>query len=82
MVIGRPAARRYTLATSALALLVIALLLASLGIGPVRLPPLTVLDALMNSFIFFPAVMIAGALAAAHRPRGEITRVPRRHATA
>jgi hypothetical protein len=43
---------------------------------------LTVLDALMNSFIFFPAVMIAGALAATQRPRGEITRIPRRHATA
>jgi len=42
---------------------------------------LTVLDALMNSFIFFPAVMIAGALAATRRPRGEITRIARRPAT-
>lgn len=36
------------MATSALAVLVIALLLASLGIGPVRLPPLTVLHALFG----------------------------------
>ncbi|MET0906790.1 MAG: iron ABC transporter permease [Bradyrhizobiaceae bacterium] len=49
MVARRPVARRrYAIATSALAVLVIALLLASLGIGPVRLPPLTVLDALVG----------------------------------
>ena len=48
MVIGRPAARRYRLATTALVVLVVLLLLASLGIGPVRLPPLTVLDALFG----------------------------------
>ena len=41
---------------------------------------LTLLDALMNSFIFFPAVMVAGALAAGSRPRGEITRIPGRRA--
>ncbi len=48
MVTGRPAAQRYAIATSALAVLVVLLLLASLGIGPVRLPPLTVLDALVG----------------------------------
>ncbi len=48
MVTGRPVARRYMLATSALAVLVVCLLLASLGTGPVRLPPLTVLDALFG----------------------------------
>lgn len=48
------------------------LLLASLVV-------LAVIDALMNSFIFFPAVLIAGALAASPRAgRGEITRIPRR----
>jgi hypothetical protein len=38
---------------------------------------LTALDALMNSFIFFPAIVVAGGLAAesARRPRGEITRL-------
>ncbi|WP_398478845.1 FecCD family ABC transporter permease [Tardiphaga sp.] len=36
------------IATAALAALVVALLLASLGTGPVRLPPLTVLDALFG----------------------------------
>ena len=48
---------------------------------------LTVLDALMNSFVFFPALVAAGALAmpiadaAPRRVRGEITRIPkRRHA--
>jgi hypothetical protein len=41
---------------------------------------LTVLDALMNSFIFFPAIVIAGSLAAVApgRRRGEITRIGRR----
>ena len=48
MVTGRPAAQRYAIATSALAVLVVLLLLASLGIGPVRLPPLTVLGALVG----------------------------------
>lgn len=48
MVTGRPAAKRYTIATSALIVLVVCLLLASLGTGPVRLPPLTVLDALFG----------------------------------
>lgn len=48
MVTGRPVARRYTFATSALVVLVVCLLLASLGTGPVRLPPLTVLDALFG----------------------------------
>ncbi|MET0446078.1 MAG: iron ABC transporter permease [Pseudorhodoplanes sp.] len=48
MVTGRPAARRTAIATTALALLVMLLLLASLGTGPVRLPPLTVLDALFG----------------------------------
>ena len=48
MVTGRPAAQRYALATSALVVLVVLLLLASLGTGPVRLPPLTVLDALFG----------------------------------
>lgn len=48
MVTGRPAAKRTAIATTALALLVILLLLASLGTGPVRLPPLTVLDALFG----------------------------------
>ncbi|QUS41054.1 iron ABC transporter permease [Tardiphaga alba] len=48
MVTGRPATRRYTLAISALVGLVVLLLLASLGTGPVRLPPLTVLDALIG----------------------------------
>jgi hypothetical protein len=48
---------------------------------------MTVLDALMNSFVFFPAVLAAGALAAAtpvtapRRVRGEITRIRRRPAT-
>lgn len=37
---------------------------------------LTVLDALLNSFVFFPAVLAAGALAASSRRlRGEITRI-------
>jgi iron complex transport system permease protein len=48
MVTGRPVAKRYTFATSALVVLVVCLLLASLGTGPVRLPPLTVLDALFG----------------------------------
>lgn len=48
MVTGRPAAKRTAIATTALALLVMLLLLASLGTGPVRLPPLTVLDALFG----------------------------------
>jgi iron complex transport system permease protein len=48
MVTGRPAARRNMIATSALAVLVVLLLLVSLGTGPVRLPPLTVLDALFG----------------------------------
>jgi iron complex transport system permease protein len=48
MVTGRPAARRSVIATTALAVLVVLLLLASLGTGPVRLPPLTVLDALFG----------------------------------
>jgi iron complex transport system permease protein len=48
MVTGRPAARRIMVATAALAVLVVLLLLASLGTGPVRLPPLTVLDALFG----------------------------------
>lgn len=48
MVTSRPAARRYAIATSALSVLVVVLLLASLGIGPVRLPPITVLDALFG----------------------------------
>ena len=48
MVTGRPAAQRYVIATSALVALVVLLLLASLGIGPVRLPPLTVLAALFG----------------------------------
>jgi iron complex transport system permease protein len=48
MVTGRPAAKRYILGTSALVVLVVCLLLASLGTGPVRLPPLTVLDALVG----------------------------------
>lgn len=48
MVTGRPAARRYAIVTSALVVLVVCLLLASLGTGPVRLPPLTVLDALIG----------------------------------
>jgi len=48
MVTGRPAAQRYVIATSALVALVVVLLLASLGIGPVRLPPLTVLAALFG----------------------------------
>lgn len=48
MVTGRPVARRYFFATSALAVLVVCLLLASLGTGPVRLPPLTVLDGLFG----------------------------------
>jgi hypothetical protein len=54
---------------------------------------LTAVDALMNSFIFFPALMIAGALAGmstlvadappaearrSSRPRGEVTRIARR----
>jgi len=39
---------------------------------------LTVLDATMNSFIFFPAIMTAGALATGTRRRGEIVRIPRR----
>ena len=41
---------------------------------------LSVVDALMNSFIFFPALMVAGAIATAVpiRRRGEITRVGRR----
>jgi hypothetical protein len=41
---------------------------------------LAVFDALLNSFIFFPAVLVAGALAtrsAPRRPRGEITRMSR-----
>ena len=55
---------------------------------------LTVLDALMNSFIFFPALVVAGALAVSplaterasragrtQLPRGEITRIPKRSAT-
>jgi len=44
---------------------------------------LTVLDALMNSFMFFPAILAAGALAThavPRRVRGEITRIPRRRA--
>lgn len=44
---------------------------------------LTVLDALMNSFMFFPAILAAGALAthaAPRRVRGEITRIPGRRA--
>lgn len=49
MVTGRPAARCGVIATSALTVLVVFLLLASLGTGPVRLPPLTVLDALFGS---------------------------------
>jgi iron complex transport system permease protein len=48
MVTGQSAARRTMIATAALAALVVALLLASLGTGPVRLPPLTVLDALFG----------------------------------
>lgn len=48
MVTGRPAARRSMIATAALAVLLVLLLLASLGTGPVRLPPLTVLDALFG----------------------------------
>lgn len=42
---------------------------------------MSAIDALMNSFIFFPAVMIAGAIANATPPsrrRGEITRIARR----
>jgi len=45
---------------------------------------LTLIDALMNSFFFFPALIAAGALAAAgasvpaRRVRGEITRIPSR----
>lgn len=41
---------------------------------------LTLVDALMNSFIFFPAVVVAGGLAASARQRvvGEITRIPNR----
>lgn len=44
---------------------------------------LTVLDALMNSFVFFPALLAAGALAThvvPRRVRGEITRIRRRSA--
>jgi hypothetical protein len=40
---------------------------------------LMLVDAMLNSFIFFPAVMIAGGLAATspqRRQRGEITRIP------
>jgi iron complex transport system permease protein len=48
MVTGQSAARRTMIATVALAALVVVLLLASLGTGPVRLPPLTVLDALFG----------------------------------
>jgi iron complex transport system permease protein len=48
MVTGQSAARRTMIASAALAALVVALLLASLGTGPVRLPPLTVLDALFG----------------------------------
>lgn len=52
----------------------LSMLLASLVV-------LAVIDALMNSFIFFPAVLIAGALVAApdaaRAVRGEITRVGR-----
>jgi len=48
MVTGQSAARRTMIATVALAALVVMLLLASLGTGPVRLPPLTVLDALFG----------------------------------
>ncbi len=48
MVTGRPARQRSTIAIIALIALVTLLVLASLGIGPVRLPPLTVLDALFG----------------------------------
>lgn len=48
MVTGQSAARRTAIATTALIVLVVLLLLASLGTGPVRLPPLTVLDALFG----------------------------------
>lgn len=48
MVTGRAAARRSMIAIAALTALVALLLLASLGTGPVRLPPLTVLDALFG----------------------------------
>ncbi len=48
MVTGQSAARRTMIATAALAALVVVLLLVSLGTGPVRLPPLTVLDALFG----------------------------------
>ncbi|UGV27562.1 iron ABC transporter permease [Rhodopseudomonas boonkerdii] len=48
MVTGQSAARRTAIATTALVGLVVLLLLASLGTGPVHLPPLTVLDALFG----------------------------------
>jgi len=48
MVTGQTAARRTYLVTSALVVLVTVLLLVSLGTGPVRLPPLTVFDALFG----------------------------------
>jgi hypothetical protein len=44
---------------------------------------LSAIDGLMNSFIFFPALLLAGSLAASPasvvRPRGEVTRVFIRH---
>ena len=43
------------------------------------IPPLAVLDATMNSFIFFPAITVAGALAATRRrQREEINRIKKR----
>lgn len=48
MVTALPAARRRLIATSALIVLVVLLALGSLGTGPVKLSPLTVLDALFG----------------------------------
>lgn len=43
---------------------------------------LTLIDALMNAFFFFPAIVAAGALAANRRQCGEIVRMPYRGAAA
>ncbi len=53
---------------------------AALPLMLATLVVLAVTDGLMNSFIFFPAVLIAGALSTGSqaRQRGEITRIARR----
>ena len=71
------AARRRASVMAALIILVVLLALTSLGIGPVRLSPLTVIDALFGGGTRCAANHRAGNPAAAHRSRAGDRRHPR-----